>query len=73
MYNTTPVSQAVTNSFLPVDTNPFFTTQMVRGCKKDGSPCMQSKIISEGNSFPTAKTGIDESQQTVSVSPSCGR
>lgn len=70
MYNTTPVSQAVTNSFLPVDRNPFFTTQMVRGCKKDGSPCMQSKIISEGNSFPTAKTGIDESRQTVSVSPS---
>lgn len=53
------------------EVDSFRTTQDVTPCKReDGSPCMQSKIVTEGNSFPVQKTGVDKSKQTVSVSPS---
>ena len=44
--------------------------QLVLPCKRSDIPCVFGKVITEGNSIPPLKDGLDTEKKTVSISPS---
>ncbi|XP_002165887.3 uncharacterized protein LOC100206770 [Hydra vulgaris] len=65
-----PGNEDLNNSSKVSPQNFMSMQQLVLPCKRSDIPCVFGKIVTEGNSIPSFKEGLDAEKKTVSISPS---